>query len=78
VSDSRQYRQQCKDYTIGFAAALFLSATVLAFPAVWLDWQATLFARAYTVFGAAGCVVLAIAYNRPMLFYEALEGGDAA
>jgi len=76
VTEQRSYRQQCKDYGIGYAAALFLSATVVAFPAVWTAWQTALFAKFYTVFAAAGAVVLAIAYNRPVWFYELLEGGD--
>lgn len=77
---TRQFKQGCKDYTLGFALALFAASTVLAHLIVWKQYvPASVHETAvpfFVVFSVAGLAVVAAAYTAPVRFYELMEADD--
>lgn len=73
------YRRGCHDYTIGFASALFMAATLLGFVILWKQHvPETIYYTSvpfFVVFSFVGFAIVGIAYTRPIWFYELLEDG---
>ena len=69
------YEEACRNYTLGFALALFMTASVFAsvligdFP-LGYDRLLTVF---WGVFNLGGVFIVALAYHFPVLFYEVME-----
>jgi len=72
------YRRGCHDYTIGFASALFMVATLLGFVILWKQHvPETVYYTAipfFVLFSLTGFGIVGVAYTRPIWFYELLEG----
>lgn len=73
------YRRGCHDYTIGFASAFFMAATVFGFVILWKQHvPETIYYTSvpfFVVFSVVAFVIVGIAYTRSIWFYELLEEG---
>jgi len=72
------YRRGCFDYTIGFATALFMVASLLGFVILWKQHvPETVYYTSvpfFVLFSLVGFAIVAVAYTRPIWFYEVVEG----
>lgn len=72
------YQRGCHEYTIGVANAFFMASTLLGFVILWRQHIPeaiyTTSVAFFVVFSASGFCLIAVAYTRPVLFYETLEG----
>lgn len=74
-------RQGCKEYTLGFALALFAASSLLAHLVVWNEHLPTVVHETalpfFVVFSVAGFAIVGVAYTTPVRFYELMEASDA-
>lgn len=84
MSESATYREQCKNYTIGFAGGVWLTSASFGilhafitefpmYPIEWIQYESFVLAVAFYLIG---CLVTLTAYYHPIAFYEMLEGSS--
>lgn len=71
------YYRGCRDYTIGFASAFFLAATVCGYGILWMKHVPEAIYHTsvifFVVFSLTAFLIVGIAYTSPIWFYQLLE-----